>query len=168
MAAQPCVRHPDRTTLVRCGRCEKPICIDCMVDSPVGKKCRDCARNRTHVEESNAVQVVRAFTAATALAIPMGWVMHQITLLLLPFVYGYVVAEVGLRAGQRRRTLAMQVSVGVAALIGSVAGFLLRWQGDLELIRALADSPTLLWALGMPLLATGIGVACAVARVRFW
>jgi membrane associated rhomboid family serine protease len=39
-----CYRHPDRPTLVRCSRCERPICTDCMVPAPVGIQCPECAR----------------------------------------------------------------------------------------------------------------------------
>jgi len=39
-----CANHPGRETLVRCSSCDKPICTDCMVYSPVGIKCRECAR----------------------------------------------------------------------------------------------------------------------------
>lgn len=38
-----CYRHPDRPTLVRCSRCERPICTDCMVPAPVGIQCPECA-----------------------------------------------------------------------------------------------------------------------------
>ena len=38
-----CYRHPNRPTSVRCQNCEKPICPDCMRDTPVGFRCPDCA-----------------------------------------------------------------------------------------------------------------------------
>ena len=38
-----CYRHPKRPTTVRCQNCEKPICPDCMRDTPVGFRCPDCA-----------------------------------------------------------------------------------------------------------------------------
>jgi membrane associated rhomboid family serine protease len=38
-----CYRHPDRPTLVRCSRCERPICTDCMRPAPVGIHCPACA-----------------------------------------------------------------------------------------------------------------------------
>jgi membrane associated rhomboid family serine protease len=38
-----CYRHPGRTTLVRCSRCERPICTDCMRPAPVGIQCPECA-----------------------------------------------------------------------------------------------------------------------------
>ncbi|MCO6734719.1 B-box zinc finger protein, partial [Streptomyces sp. EL9] len=34
-----CYRHPDRETGVRCTRCERPICPECMVDASVGFQC---------------------------------------------------------------------------------------------------------------------------------
>jgi hypothetical protein len=40
----PCANHPQRTTGVRCSDCGKAICPDCMVFSPVGVKCRECAK----------------------------------------------------------------------------------------------------------------------------
>jgi hypothetical protein len=39
-----CYRHPDRETLVRCGRCEKPICTACAMQGPVGFRCIDCGK----------------------------------------------------------------------------------------------------------------------------
>jgi membrane associated rhomboid family serine protease len=42
-----CYRHPRVETAVRCSNCERPICTDCMVFSPVGIKCPDCAGQPT-------------------------------------------------------------------------------------------------------------------------
>lgn len=43
-----CFRHPDRETGVRCQRCERPICPDCMVPAPVGVQCVECVRRYRH------------------------------------------------------------------------------------------------------------------------
>jgi membrane associated rhomboid family serine protease len=47
--AETCYRHPDRETNVACSRCARPICPDCMVPSPVGMRCPECAGERTRV-----------------------------------------------------------------------------------------------------------------------
>ncbi|OBJ86492.1 rhomboid family intramembrane serine protease [Mycobacterium asiaticum] len=40
--ATTCYRHPDRETYVRCTRCERPICGDCMRSAAVGHQCVEC------------------------------------------------------------------------------------------------------------------------------
>jgi membrane associated rhomboid family serine protease len=45
--AETCYRHPNRETNVSCSRCGRPICPDCMYDSPVGMRCPECGGERT-------------------------------------------------------------------------------------------------------------------------
>lgn len=38
-----CYLHPDRPALLRCSRCERPICADDAIEAPVGYQCPRCA-----------------------------------------------------------------------------------------------------------------------------
>jgi membrane associated rhomboid family serine protease len=52
---QTCYRHPNRETNVACSNCERPICPDCMVDTPVGMRCPECAGRPTGAKRAAAV-----------------------------------------------------------------------------------------------------------------
>lgn len=39
-----CYRHPKVETVLRCGRCERPICTKCAILGPAGPRCPECAK----------------------------------------------------------------------------------------------------------------------------
>jgi hypothetical protein len=41
-----CANHPNRETMLRCNKCNKPICVECAVQTPVGYRCKECVRQQ--------------------------------------------------------------------------------------------------------------------------
>ncbi|MBW8481813.1 rhomboid family intramembrane serine protease [Actinomadura parmotrematis] len=60
-AAPTCYRHPGRETYVRCTRCDRPICPDCMREAAVGHQCVECvAAGRKSVRQPRTALGARA------------------------------------------------------------------------------------------------------------
>lgn len=65
-----CARHPDRPTGLRCVRCDRPACPDCLREASVGYQCVDCvAEGNKSVREARTVSGARARTAGRALVV---------------------------------------------------------------------------------------------------
>ena len=59
--AQRCTNHPERETLVRCGRCVRPFCTECLIHTAAGQRCYECAGVRRDYAQRAAA---RTFLAA--------------------------------------------------------------------------------------------------------
>jgi len=69
-----CYRHTDRETYIRCTRCERPICPDCMISAAVGFQCPECvAEGRASVPEVRtrlgAKTITRPYVSIAIIAI---------------------------------------------------------------------------------------------------
>jgi hypothetical protein len=170
-----CARHPQVETFVRCGKCERPICPDCMVSGPVGVRCKDCGRqNLDAIMRGSPQQYLLASACAFGSALLLGWLSH-VLVFWLGSVYGYIVGEATLRGGGRKRGLAMQVIAGAAAATGSFVWA--AWFGRVPLMFLLHAGTLGRTGLGPSLLAhfldpfaligLGLGVFFAVVHVRY-
>ncbi|KAB1986657.1 rhomboid family intramembrane serine protease [Streptomyces triticiradicis] len=65
-----CYRHPDRETGVRCTRCERPICPECMVSASVGFQCPDCVCDGSGTGHSPAANRPRTLAGGTVASDP--------------------------------------------------------------------------------------------------
>lgn len=112
-----CANHPSVETLLRCNKCGKPICTRCGIRTPVGIRCRECARLRRPPSYSLAPW---HFLLAGLVALPAsfvaGLIMQQVGIFFAFFLgaaVGGVIAEIVYRAtgGKRGRWLALVVSI---------------------------------------------------------
>jgi membrane associated rhomboid family serine protease len=65
-----CYRHPDRETGIRCTRCERPICPECMVNASVGFQCPECARGDSGTGHPPAAARPRTIAGGSVAADP--------------------------------------------------------------------------------------------------
>ncbi len=129
-----CVNHPDRETALRCNRCEKPICYQCAVRTPVGYRCRECVRQQQAVyfNDRPADPVIAAGVAAAlgvAFGVPIylflgifGFFSLFIALFIGPTIGG-LVAEVVRRSVGRRRGRYQKYIVAGSWIVGLVAAW---------------------------------------------
>jgi hypothetical protein len=159
-----CAAHPDVETNLRCGKCGKPICPRCLVQTPVGSRCRECARlYKLPTYRVSTAYYLRAAGAALVLAVILGLAWGFVSSF-LPFIYlnlliaagiGYAIGEVTGRAVNRKRGTGLAVIGGLGVAVcyavniltfGSVPGF------DVWLIIDIAG--------------LAIGIYTAVSRLR--
>src|ERR1051326_3086447 len=126
-----CVNHPNTETYLRCGKCDKPICADCMLIGPAGTRCKECASVRSSPLYNVPVdRLALGVVAGLAVATACGFVMAAafrfgFFLFWLGFFAGYGVGETILRLTNRKRGPKIEAAAGVCAGLGSIAGLLL-------------------------------------------
>jgi membrane associated rhomboid family serine protease len=65
-----CVRHPDRPTGLRCVRCDRPACPDCLREASVGYQCVDCvSEGNKSIRPARTVSGARAGQGMRALVV---------------------------------------------------------------------------------------------------
>jgi len=127
-----CTRHPDVETALECGRCATPICPRCMIHTPGGIRCPDCAKmRRPPMYELAPLDYAKAVGVGLALAAGLGFLgalifpaggFRGLFLLLALFVgsaVGGLVAEAINRVTRGKRGLGMQL-VGAGTLVAAL------------------------------------------------
>src|SRR5436190_23317684 len=83
--AAHCAQHPAVETYLRCVRCDTPICPRCLIQTPVGARCRDCARVRASPPYDVSPRFALRGGAAALAGALVGGVAVQLAAGLLPF-----------------------------------------------------------------------------------
>ena len=135
-----CSFHPDVETGLSCGKCGQYICPRCVIQTPVGGRCSDCARVVRHPTfDVSTTYYVRASVAAAGVGILGGLLWGLFLNLGIPFLpwlltgaIGYAMGEVVSLASNRKRgqglvaiavggvTLALVVMVSVVGVFNVV------------------------------------------------
>jgi len=159
-----CYRHPGRETAISCSNCERPICTDCMVYTPVGIKCPECAKQpRSALVRLRPQRAARAVAAAFGggLALGLGIVLLQgvglFFALILGWLIGIAMGELVLWASGRYRA----PTTGWIAVGGCVwayaAPYLLFYGADVGDVARSGSTA---------FVALGAAIACYVAYQR--
>lgn len=163
-----CANHPDRETMLRCNKCEKPICYQCAIRTPVGYRCRECVQQQQAIYFND--RPADPFIAG-GVAAALGFVLGALFYLFLgifglfSFIVAFfvgpasggLVAEAVRRAvGKRRGRYLKYVAAGAWA-----GGVLAAWAA-LVMIGLLA--PGALFRLHV-LLAAALAISAITARL---
>ena len=162
-----CARHPEVETTLRCGKCGTPICPRCMVETPVGARCPDCAKlYKLPTYRMSSGYYLRAIGAALGIAIVVGLIWGVIDRFLLSYFFGFfsliLAAGVGYAIGEVV-SLAVNRKRGTPlAVIGSLA-MLIAYLVDIFTFGTIPYHPL---AIIFDIIGIGIGIYMAVNRLR--
>ncbi len=132
-----CANHPDRETMLRCNRCNKPICTECAVQTPVGYRCRECVRGQqdkfyTATTSNQALAYGAALACGVVLAVGavllgqfLGGFFGWIVAFLAGPAVGGALAEVIWQAAGRKRSRRLDIIVTALVLVPAVPAVLL-------------------------------------------
>lgn len=166
MESMRCDTHPDVETNLRCGKCDKPICPKCMVETPVGARCRECARiNKLPTFQVNRKQMLISSCVGLVIAVGygflwgiMGFYANFIILnLLLGAGAGFVISEGMSRVINRKRGIKLAIIASVMVVVSGFASIFT----PIGIIYSASPMFIIL-----DILAVGIGIYVAVNRLR--
>lgn len=169
-----CLRHPDTLSNLRCGRCGDLICPQCMVQSPVGARCPDCASigqpaifRTTPLEMGKVIGV--SFLGAIGIGIayglilwvifnvPVGWNIGNVAAAFIVAIAGAPVGDLVLRAGKYKLDSRLRFVAAFVMFFAWVWGF---W------ISSVLGVPVAGFLNIVGYIGLGIGIYIAMNRVK--
>lgn len=171
-----CAVHRDTETNLRCGKCGKPICPRCLVQTPVGARCRECSKLYTlPTYRISASYYLRAAGAALGTAIVIGTIWGIIYSylgpygmfvgLLILYASGYAIAELTGLAANRKRGVWLALIAGLAVVIcgGISHAVRIAYMANVRNLGVITyNTLEIIFAI----IAVGYGVLVAVRRLR--
>ena len=160
-----CTWHSDRETLLRCSRCNRPMCTDCARQHPVGMRCKSCMKElRSPVYKVTPKDGLRGFVAgvgASAIATVAVALAGTLPIFFIGLIVAYLAGE---RIGDavswgsgRKRGRAMQWVAIASIVVGAVTA---------QSVAAFVPNPILHPASGAALSLIIFGSITAHRRLR--
>lgn len=159
-----CAEHPNVETHLRCGKCGKPICPQCLVQTPVGSRCRECSKlYKLPTFRVTPVYYLRAAGAAIGSGILSGllwgFISRYIPFLILNLLIyggiGWAIGELTGLAVNRKRGTWLAVIGGMGVAVCYVVS-----------IFTFGDIPGIGLRLAIDIVGVIIGISTAVSRLR--
>jgi uncharacterized membrane protein len=158
-----CAAHPDTETDLRCGKCGLSVCPKCMVRTPVGIRCRQCANlKRLPTYKVSARQYIFAIAVGLGTAVAAGFIWALIIkaspfilfTLLISAAIGYAVGELISLVTNRKRGIGLQAIGCISVVVCFVVFYLVVQYLFLSLF-------SLYMVIGL-----AIAIAVVIARLR--
>ena len=130
LAVKFCEQHPSKETHVSCSKCGKAICPICMIDTPVGLRCRRCARLKRlptyqldgqYLSRAVSVGMVSAILTGVAVILLRNFfpLISFMGLVVLGFV-GYFIGELISRGVRRRRGKILKIIAAASVFLSFI------------------------------------------------
>jgi len=121
-----CKNHPKRETRLRCSKCDEPICTRCLVQTPVGYRCRECAQLRKLPQFSVGPSLLARAVPAGLLISVLCWFVASFVPYLGFFVailVGVAVSEVMGRLALRRSNRWLEACAVLCVVTGMIIAY---------------------------------------------
>lgn len=173
-----CPRHPKTQTNLRCAVCGELICPGCLVQTPVGSKCRSCASQQSaKFFQPSGLQAALAILTALAAGLFAGWAVEfciGFYTIFLSVVYGGFAGDMIIRASGRKRGIRMELIGGIGIALGAIVGRILVAALTISLPAQTAP-PFGVWSVliglvmpsPIPAICLVIITASAVSKIRY-
>ncbi len=168
-----CARHPGTETVLRCGKCETPICPRCLIATPVGARCPTCAQVKRFALSLKPAELASAIgfgigvgAIGTIIATFVGGFLPLLAWMVMGFVVGEAVSVGANRKRVRELGPIAVTCVFLGYEVGSVLLIAFQAQGRLPLAPEIFLIPLLQLRNLFLLIGLLVGALLAWMRVR--
>ncbi len=126
-----CYAHPTRETSLRCKRCDNPMCVSCAVRTPTGYVCKDCVRQQ---QKTFDTAMWYDYLIGFGVTFVLSLIASGLTGVIASFLGFYMIfiaaavgggagafiADVALRAVNKRRSKPLFISCAVGVVVGAL------------------------------------------------